>query len=135
MNRSNKLLQVAGVSLLSVLFLTACDKSATEPKDEIAAGVEKFLSVANQLQTHISEGDAAKIKVDGPELEEAWKTFEDAVNTRYPDAYEQIETYLDPTIAGTQAKTLDPVILAQLDTQLIQAINDLALKAAAGNAQ
>ena len=44
------------------------------------------------------------------------------------DLYGKIEKYLDPTIAGSQAATLDKQALSSLNNQLTDALKELASK-------
>jgi len=44
------------------------------------------------------------------------------------DLYEKIEKYLDPTIAGSEAKTLDKEALGNLNGQLTNALKELQKK-------
>ncbi|GIM45298.1 hypothetical protein DNHGIG_08470 [Collibacillus ludicampi] len=96
---------------------------------DIKAGVTKMLSIATDLKKQIDAGDEAKIKVTGPQLEDTWHTFEDSVKPKYPDLYENVEKYLDPTVAGSKANPIDKKTLANLDEQLIQVLNELEQKA------
>lgn len=113
---------------------TATTPSQTEQKvsqatsSDIKAGVTKMLSITADLKTAIDTGDEAKVKVTGPQLEEAWGLFEDSVKTKYPDLYQKVEQFLDPTIAGVKASPLDKQALGKLNGDLTQALNELAAK-------
>lgn len=96
--------------------------------NDIKAGVTKMLSIATDLKKQIDTGDEAKIKVTGPQLEDTWHSFEDSVKPKYPDLYEKVEKYLDPTVAGSKATPIDKKTLANLDAQLIQVLNELEQK-------
>lgn len=94
----------------------------------IKAGVTNMLSVTADLKTAITAGDEAKVKTIGPKLEEAWQPFEDKVKEKYPDSYKKVEQFLDPTIAGTKAGSLDKQALGKLTADLTDALNELAAK-------
>lgn len=91
-------------------------------------GVAKLLSISNELKAEIASGDESKIKETGPKLEDTWSSFEDSVKPKYPDLYEKVEKYLDPTIAATKATPLDKQTLSKLNDQLIQTLNELGEK-------
>ncbi|MCL6548009.1 MAG: hypothetical protein K6T30_03770 [Alicyclobacillus sp.] len=115
--------------------VTTGTSSNDEPADSTAAssgdtaairdGVTKMLSVARDLKDAIAAGDDAKIKATGPKLEDTWSSFEDSVRPKYPDLYEEVEKYLDPAVAGSQADKPDKALLAKLDKQLTQALQAL----------
>jgi iron uptake system EfeUOB component EfeO/EfeM len=107
---------------------TASSDKTDASSSDIKAGVNKMLSIAKDLKKQIEAGDKANIKVTGPQLEDAWHSFEDSVKAKYPDIYEGVEKSLDPTVAGSKASPLDKQTLAKLDDQLIQALNDLVGK-------
>ncbi len=94
----------------------------------IKAGVTKLLSVANELKTEVTVGDSAKTQETGPKLEETWRTFEDAVKPKYPELYNKVEQYLNPTVAGSKATPIDKQTLAKLNDALIQVLNELSKK-------
>ncbi|UOF89098.1 hypothetical protein LSG31_14320 [Fodinisporobacter ferrooxydans] len=106
---------------------SASDKSNASATD-IKSGVAKMLSVATDLKKQIEAGDEAKVKSTGPQLEDAWHSFEDSVKAKYPDQYAGVEKFLDPTVAGSKISPLDKQTLSKLDDQLIQTLNDLAQK-------
>ncbi|MBX5437615.1 MAG: hypothetical protein IRZ33_10430 [Alicyclobacillaceae bacterium] len=92
-----------------------------------------MLSISETFKDAISTGDDAKIKETGPQLETTWRSFEDSVKPKYPDSYEEVEKYLDPLVAASQAKTLDKAVLAELDDGLLRSLKGLLRKVAASN--
>lgn len=144
MNRTvGKLLTFA---IIGTVALTGCSavNSSTKPsakaetnvkKDtaltDIKSGITKLLSVADQLKKDIASGDDTKIKGAGTKLEDTWNSIEDSVKPKHPDLYDNIETYLNPTVAGSKAASLDKKALATLDDQLIQVLNDFLQNAGA----
>lgn len=98
------------------------ETSTTSVKD----GVANLLHTAKQLKKSIDAGDEAKIKEVGPQLESIWSTFEDGVKSKYPDQYSQVEKYLNPTVAGTKASTIDKGALLNLDNQLIEVLYQMS---------
>lgn len=102
--------------------------TSTQTPSAIKTGVTKMLSITTDLKTAIDAGDEAKVKVTGPQLEDAWSPFEDDVKLKYPDIYKKIEEVLDPTIAGSKASPLDKQVLGTLNGELTQVLNELAAK-------
>jgi len=102
--------------------------TSTQTPSAIKTGVTKMLSITTDLKTAIDAGDEAKVKVTGPQLEDAWSPFEDDVKLKYPDIYKKVEGYLDPTIAGSKASPLDKQALGTLNGELTQVLNELAAK-------
>ncbi|WML59090.1 hypothetical protein [Neobacillus sp. PS2-9] len=115
---------VVAFGLGSALFLAGC--SSTESK--VSDGVNEMLETTGQLSKAIDKGDQAKVKEVGPKLEDQWSSFEDDVKKDNKDLYEKIEKYLDPTIAGSEADTLDKDALSTLNDQLTDALKELADK-------
>jgi iron uptake system EfeUOB component EfeO/EfeM len=115
---------VLAVGLGSALFLTGC--SSTDSK--VSDGVNKMLDTTEQLSKAIDSGDQAKVKEVGPKLEDQWSSFEDDVKKDNKDLYEKIEKYLDPTIAGSEAATLDKEALGSLNNQLTVSLKELKKK-------
>ncbi|MEH7300697.1 hypothetical protein [Neobacillus drentensis] len=115
---------VVAFGLGSALFLAGC--SSTESK--VSDGVNEMLETTGQLSKAIDNGDQAKVKEVGPKLEDQWSSFEDDVKKDNKDLYEKIEKYLDPTIAGSEADTLDKDALSTLNDQLTDALKELADK-------
>ena len=115
---------VVAFGLGSALFLAGC--SSTESK--VSDGVNEMLETTGQLYKAIDSGDQAKVKEVGPKLEDQWSSFEDDVKKDNKDLYEKIEKYLDPTIAGSEADTLDKEALSTLNDQLSDALKELADK-------
>lgn len=101
-------------------------ETANPTSSEIKTGVTKMLGVTADLKAAITAGDEAKVKTIGPKLEEAWAPFEDNVKEKYPDAYKKVEQFLDPTIAGTKASSLDKQALGKLTSDLTDALNEIA---------
>ncbi|MDR7000666.1 hypothetical protein [Neobacillus niacini] len=115
---------VLAIGLGSALVLAGC--SSTDNK--VSDGVNKMLDTTEQLSKAIDSGDQAKVKEVGPKLEDQWSSFEDDVKKDNKDLYEKVEKYLDPTIAGSEAKTLDKEALGTLNDQLTDALKELANK-------
>ncbi|WP_413307194.1 hypothetical protein AA0X95_07200 [Bacillus sp. 1P10SD] len=115
---------VVALGLVSALVLAGC--SSTDSK--VSDGVNEMLETTGQLSKAIDNGDQAKVKEVGPKLEEQWSSFEDDVKKDNKDLYEKIEKYLDPTIAGSEADTLDKEALSTLNDQLTDALKELADK-------
>ncbi|MGG3561070.1 hypothetical protein ABES03_05570 [Neobacillus rhizosphaerae] len=116
--------RVVAFGLGSALFLAGC--SSTDSK--VSDGVNEMLETTGQLSKAIDSGDQAEVKEVGPKLEEQWSSFEDDVKKDNKDLYEKIEKYLDPTIAGSEADTLDKEALSTLNYQLSDALKELADK-------
>jgi iron uptake system EfeUOB component EfeO/EfeM len=111
------------LTIVSVFVLAGCGAN-----NKVSDGVNKMLDTTNQLSKAIDNGDQAKVKEMGPKLEEQWSSFEDDVKKENKPLYEKIEKYLDPTIAGTEAATLDKQALSSLNNQLTDALKELASK-------
>ncbi|HEY8910571.1 MAG TPA: hypothetical protein VIM51_09870 [Desulfosporosinus sp.] len=107
---------------------TSKQGTSTQTPSVIKTGVTKMLSITVDLKTAIDAGDEAKVKVAGPQLEEAWSPFEDTTKQKYPDLYKKIEEFLDPTIAGSKVSPLDKQALGTLNEKLTQVLNELASK-------
>ena len=112
---------VLAIGLGSALVLAGCSSNDTKVSD----GVNKMLDTTEELSKAIDSGDQAKVKEVGPQLEDQWSSFEDDVKKDNKDLYEKIETYLDPTIAGSEAATLDKEALGNLNGQLTDALKEL----------
>jgi iron uptake system EfeUOB component EfeO/EfeM len=94
----------------------------------IQTGVDRMLDIAAQLKTAATKEDVKTVKATGPKLEDEWRTFEDHVKPKYPDLYAQVEQYLDPTIAASQAAQFNKQALTQLDSKLMEALQSLKAK-------
>jgi iron uptake system EfeUOB component EfeO/EfeM len=132
------------MTLAGILVLSGCGqgntgngKTSSETQDsashtvtdaDIRQGVSAMLSLAHEFKVEIESGDEAKLKVTGSRLEETWSRFEDGVKVRFPDQYENVETVLDPVVAGSKTSPLDKATLARLDDQLVQVLNTLKAK-------
>lgn len=90
----------------------------------IKEGIKKLLSVTNQLKREIASEQEEKIKGTGKELSDTWVSFEDNVKPKHPDLYDNIEKYLNPIVAGSNTMPLDKKVLANLNDQLIQVLNE-----------
>ncbi|WML43226.1 hypothetical protein [Neobacillus sp. PS3-40] len=110
--------------IVSVFALAGCGSK----DNKVADGVNKMLNTTDQLSKAIDSGDQAKVKEVGPKLEDQWSTFEDDVKKDNKASYEKIEKYLDPTIAGSEASTLDKTALSTLNNQLTKALKELDSK-------
>ncbi|WP_374966643.1 hypothetical protein [Lysinibacillus sp. RS5] len=115
---------VLAIGLGCTLFLAGCSSKDSKVTD----GVNKMMETTDQLSKAIESGDQAKVKEVGPKLEDQWKVFEDEVKKDHKDLYEKIEKYLDPTIAGSEADTLDKEALGTLNAQLTDALKELENK-------
>ncbi|MFJ5717910.1 hypothetical protein [Neobacillus sp. NPDC093127] len=115
---------VLAIGLVSALVLAGCSSNNSKVSD----GVNKMLDTTEQLSKAIDSGDQAKVKEVGPKLEDQWATFEDDVKKDNKDLYGKIEQYLDPTIAGSEAATLDKEALSSLNDKLTDALKELANK-------
>jgi iron uptake system EfeUOB component EfeO/EfeM len=109
------------IGLGGSLILAGCSSENSKVSD----GVNKMLDTTEELSKAIDSGDQAKVKKVGPQLEDQWSSFEDDVKKDNKDLYEKIETYLDPTIAGSEAATLDKEALGNLNGQLTDALKEL----------
>ena len=109
------------IGLGSALLLAGCSSADSKVSD----GVNTMLETTEQLAKAIDSSDQAKVKEVGPKLEEQWSSFEDDVKKDNKDLYEKIEKYLDPTIAGSEADTLDKTALGSLNGQLSDALKEL----------
>jgi len=107
---------------------TSKEGTSSQTPSVTKTGVTKMLSITADLKTAIDADDGAKVKVTGPQLEDAWSLFEDNVKQKYPDLYKKIEEVLDPTIAGSKASPLDKQTLGTLNGELTQVLNELATK-------
>jgi iron uptake system EfeUOB component EfeO/EfeM len=131
-----KFATISAFALVTTIALSGCSSQQTapqpktsneavsQPKAEASApnikeGVAKLLKTAKQVRKAATSGDQAKVKENGPKLEEVWSSFEDGVKEKYPDAYKNIEKYLNPAIAAAKADPLDKDALLKLDNQLI----------------
>jgi len=112
---------ILSIGLLSSLVLAGCNSADSK----VSEGVNNMLDTTGQLSKAINSGDQAKVKEVGPKLEDQWSSFEDDVKKDDKELYEKIEKYLDPTIAGSQAATLDKEALGTLNSQLTDALKEL----------
>jgi iron uptake system EfeUOB component EfeO/EfeM len=115
---------VLALGLGGSLLLAGCSSTNSKVSD----GVNKMLDTTEQLSKAIDSGDQAKVKEVGPKLEDQWSSFEDDVKKDNKDLYGKVEKYLDPTIAGSKAATLDKSALKTLNNQLTDALKQLAEK-------
>lgn len=107
--------------LISLLALAGCSGSNSKVND----GVNNMLDTTKQLSQAIDADDQSKASKVGPKLEDQWSVFEDEVKKIDKASYEEIEKYLDPTIAGSKAKELDQQALSSLNNQLRNALKEL----------
>lgn len=115
---------VLTIGLGSVLLLAGCNST----NNKVSDGVNKMLKTTEQLSKAIDSSDQAKVKEVGPKLEDQWASFEDDVKKDNKDLYGKVEKYLDPTVAGSEASTLDKEALGKLNNQLTGALKELAKK-------
>ncbi|MBL0385592.1 hypothetical protein JJB07_02920 [Tumebacillus sp. ITR2] len=129
------------LSLIAAFALVGCgstttDKPATATAEQakpaastdIKASLGTMVKTAKAVRKGVTTNDEAKIKENGPKLEENWSAFEDGVKTKYPDLYAEIEKSLDPTIAATKATPLDKDLILKVDNQLIDSLFKLSEK-------
>lgn len=112
------------VILVTIFALAGCSSTNSKVTD----GVSKMLTTTDQLAKAINANDQAKVKKVGPKLEDQWSTFEDDVKKENKALYNKVEKYLDPTVAGSQADSLDKAALGNLNTQLTNALKELKTK-------
>lgn len=138
---------IAVLSLVAVIGLTGCgvnnnsapsNKTSAESSQSAASqssqnqdqalkeGISKLLHTAKQLDKAIVAGDENKIKETGPKLEEIWKAIEEGVKAKYPDSYNKVEEYLDPTVAGSKTSPVDKGTLSKLNNQLVTVLYTLS---------
>jgi iron uptake system EfeUOB component EfeO/EfeM len=104
-------------------------KEGTQTKTtNVNKGLSELLASSKELKTAINQGNETKVKTIGPKLEEEWSSFEDQIKPKYPKDYEEVEKYLDPTIAGTKVKPIDKTTLLPLVNHLIEAVQNLSFK-------
>jgi iron uptake system EfeUOB component EfeO/EfeM len=115
---------VLAIGLGGSLILAGCSSD----NSKVSEGVSQMLDTTEQLSKAIDSGDQAKVKKVGPQLEDQWSSFEDDVKKDNKELYEKIEKYLDPTIAGSEAATLDKEALGSLNDQLTGALKELEEK-------
>lgn len=115
---------VLSLMFVSIFVLAGCGAN----NNKVSDGVNQMLDTTKQLSKAIDSGDQAKVKEVGPKLEDQWKVFEDDVKKDNKSLYVKVEKYLDPTIAGSQATTLDKQALGTLNNQLTGALKELAAK-------
>lgn len=120
MNKLTSLILAVGIG--STLVLAGCGSKDSKVSD----GVKNMLDTTAQLSKEIDSGNQTKIKETGPKLEDQWSSFEDDVKKENKDLYEKVEKYLDPTIAGSEAPTVDKSALKKLNNQLTAALKELA---------
>ncbi|MGZ4107228.1 MAG: hypothetical protein ACXVP5_12845 [Tumebacillaceae bacterium] len=125
---------VAGLTLVGCGSSSSDQQSKPAPAQQTAtpdikAGVQKMIATSTDLKAAIDAGDEAKAKTVGPQLEDEWSSFEDAVKSKYPDLYEEVEKSLDPTIAGSKATPLDKAVVGKTNDELMASLNKLAQKA------
>lgn len=109
---------------LNTVNSTQVSPSASNLKGDIM----NMISTATELKKVIAAGDSRQVNAIGPKLESTWRTFEDSIKPKYPNLYANVEQYLDPTVAGSAATSLDQQTLAKLNDQLIQALDKLLQK-------
>lgn len=128
---------LAVVVLVGMLTVVGCNQGMSTEKTalkqkaavvDVAGGVHKMLSITKDLKAQLDAGDAAKVKVTAPQLEEAWASFEDGVKAKYPNDYQEVEKSLDPLVTGAKVNPSDKATLTQLNDQLTQALSNLAKK-------
>ncbi|WP_102693328.1 hypothetical protein [Rummeliibacillus pycnus] len=113
------------IGFASALLLAGC---GSNNDNAVSNGVNKMLDTTEQLSKAIDSGNQAKVKEVGPKLEDQWSSFEDEVKKDNKDLYTKVEKYLDPTIAGSKAPTLDKKALGTLNNELTGALKELADK-------
>jgi len=124
MRQFNLMVTIAVATLLGLAMLGGCSEQQA-PKTSLADSTANLLVVAQTIKTDLSVGNSAKVKEQGPRLEKVWSGFEDDVKAHYPDFYEKVETYLDPTLAAIKDDHVDAKIINQLIGQLITTLEEL----------
>ncbi|MCQ6282198.1 multicopper oxidase family protein [Bacillus sp. EB600] len=118
---------LSGCSAVNSSVSKNVNSSATaeaNAQNGIKGDITKLLSAANELKKEVSSGDGTNIKGAGTKLEDTWSSIEDSVKPKHPDLYENVEKYLNPTVAGSKAAPPDKQAIATLDNQLIQVLNE-----------
>lgn len=115
---------ILSIGLGGLLLLAGCSSDHSK----VSNGVNKMLDTTKQLSKAIDSGDQTKVKEVGPKLEDQWSSFEDEVKKDHKDLYDKIETYLDPTVAGSKATTMDKKALSNLNSKLTDALMELEKK-------
>lgn len=115
---------VFAISLGVSLLLAGCNSD----NSKVSNGVNKMLDTTEQLSKAIENGEQVRIKKFGPKLENQWSSFEDDVKKENKDLYEKVEKYLDPTIAGSEAATIDKKALGNLNNHLTDTLKELKKK-------
>jgi iron uptake system EfeUOB component EfeO/EfeM len=139
MKQRTALIVVLSIALVSALSACGKKEEAAGPKETPSAssnvhevslkdGTAKLLKTAKQIRKAATAGDEAKVRELGPQLEEAWSAYEDAVKPKYADVYEQVEKNLDPAIAASKATPLNKDALLKIDNDLIQVLYDFSAK-------
>lgn len=141
-----KLTSLIALSLMTTIALSGCasqQNAASTPTSSVGTtskattkteapnikeGVAKLLHTAKQIRKGATQGDEAKVRENGPKLEEIWSSFEDGVKEKYPNEYKKVEEYLDPTIAASKATPIDKKVLLKIDNQLINELYGLSEK-------
>ncbi|SFU83180.1 iron uptake system protein EfeO [Alicyclobacillus macrosporangiidus] len=146
MTRPHPMLR-ASLTVLTLLTLAGCGTGAGTANqaaapvqnaagDAAAAagipqGTKTMLDLVQQFDNALQSGDAAQLKSLAKQLNDAWASFEDAVRPKFPVQYANVEKYLSPLTAGTQADKPDTAALRQLAQGLSGALQDLAQAASA----
>lgn len=120
------------VVIVSSLALSGCAKSETKKSTALAAsatpaatasvdpqtGITSMLDVSALFKTAVEAKDAAQVNKIGPQLEDAWASFEDYIKPNYPDDYLKVENSLTPLTSGAKQDSLDFAILTKLNEDL-----------------
>jgi iron uptake system component EfeO len=128
--------------IVSSLALSGCTKSetketATPAVSAVASidsqtGIKSMLDASALFKTAVDSKDAAQVKKTGPQLEEAWASFEDNIKPNYPDYYLKVENSLTPLTAGAQQDSPDFAILSKLNDDLKAVLEQLSSDLASG---
>jgi|GEM_PF-6087131 len=125
-----RLSRIALVVVLSlVLLLTGCKgkqqpERAPEQKkgggekqeDPIKSGASKMQSELEDLRGALQTGDTNEVSTQARELDDAWEGFEDKVEAKNPEMYDDVEGPLNNVLAGVALVPFDTnVISAEID--------------------
>lgn len=132
MKRLHRLLAAATLAL--ALFAGGCmgqkepeqapeQKEGTEKKDDkkqeknpVVQGADKMQSKLGDLRDALETGDPTEVRRQARQLDDTWEGFEQKVEAKNPDMYDQVETSLNIVLAGVQ--------LVPINTKVMQAEMD-----------
>jgi iron uptake system component EfeO len=119
------------------LALSGCGKTdeqttavSTSPANETVdpqKGLIQMMALTDALKAAIAAKEAGKIKAAGPQLEQMWSTFEDALKVKFPDGYLKVENNLSPLVSGVKQSALDEALLSKLNDELHATLAQLSM--------